>query len=79
VKIPKKYAPVLFVFFVALSMAFLMSFALTWINLGFPADFVPRWRRSWLIAFPVAFAAALAIVPPIKKSVERLTDLSAEN
>ena len=78
-KMPKKYAPILFVFFVALNMSFLMSFALTAINLGFPTDFIQRWLRSWVIAFPVAFVAAFAIVPPIRKLVDWLTDSAAEN
>jgi hypothetical protein len=77
-RIPKKYAQVLFVFFVALTMSFLMSFALTLINLGFPANFLALWLRSWALAFPIAFAAALTVVPPIRKLVERLTGGGAE-
>jgi hypothetical protein len=77
-RIPKKYAPVLFVFFVALTMSFLMSFALTLINLGFSKNFLALWLRSWMLAFPLAFAAALTVVPPIRKLVERLTDGAEE-
>ncbi len=73
-QIPKKYAPVLFVFFVALTISFLMSFALTLINLGFPANFWAPRLRSWMLAFPIAFAAAFTVVPPIRKLVERLTN-----
>jgi hypothetical protein len=39
-RISKKYAQSLFVFFIAISMSFLMSFVLTAINLGFPAAFL---------------------------------------
>jgi hypothetical protein len=72
-RILKKHAQILFVFFVALTMSFLMSFALTGINLGFPANFLLLWLRSWLLAFPIAFAAGLLVVPPIRKLVEKLT------
>jgi hypothetical protein len=45
-KISKKYALFLFIFFVALTMSFLMSFALTLINLGFQANFLALSLRS---------------------------------
>jgi hypothetical protein len=57
-RISKKLAQSLFVFFIAISMSFLMSFVLTAINLGFPADFVWALAASLAIAFPIAFAAA---------------------
>jgi hypothetical protein len=79
VRIPKKYAQILFVFFVALTMSFLMSFALTLINLGFPTIFLALWLRSWALAFPIAFAAAMSVVPPIRRLVERITDGTEED
>jgi len=73
-KIPKKYATGVFIFLVALTMSFLMSFALTIINLGFPDDFARRWMQAFLLAFPIAFVAAYLVVPPIRKFVDTITD-----
>ncbi len=73
-KIPKKYATLVFVFLVALTMSFLMSFALTAINLGFKAEFVGHWLRAFSFAFPVAFVTALLVVPPLRKLVNKITE-----
>ncbi|MFN3481517.1 DUF2798 domain-containing protein [Rhabdaerophilum calidifontis] len=44
-------------------MAFLMTAVITFINLGMPPDFVARWLRAFLIAWPLAYCAALIAAP----------------
>lgn len=78
-RVAKKYSQVFFVFLVTLAMSFLMSLALTAINMGFPSDFVFQWLRAWGLSFPIAFIAAFLILPPIRRLVERLTDSVKQN
>ena len=56
---PKHIQPV----FMAGIMAFLMTGFVTWLNLGLPADFVPRWMHAFVIAWPLATCAAFVAIP----------------
>ena len=53
-------------------MAFLMTGLVTWLNLGFPADFLKRWMTAFIIAWPCA-------APPIgvRLSSHSATGISA--
>ena len=44
--------PARFIFPVLMSgvMAFMMTALVTWLNLGFPADFLARWIHAFVIA-----------------------------
>lgn len=44
-------------------MAFLMTAIITALNLGIPPDFVARWLKAFVIAWPCAYAAALIAAP----------------
>lgn len=53
----------IFPFFQAGIMAFLMTGFVTWLNLGFPPDFVKRWMLAFGKAWPLAYLAALIAAP----------------
>jgi Protein of unknown function (DUF2798) len=57
--------PARFIFPILMSgvMAFMMTALVTWLNLGFPADFLARWVRAFMVAWPCAAVAAFIAIP----------------
>ncbi|MDD3608573.1 MAG: DUF2798 domain-containing protein [Halothiobacillaceae bacterium] len=72
-KLPARYYNLVFAFAMSLTMSFLMSAVITWINLGWAPDLFSRWL---LQAFPSAWAVALPVslfvVPAIRRLVGRM-------
>lgn len=66
---------ILFPFFMALSMAFIMSGVLIFINLGLVNNFIFIWMKSFIIAFAVAFPTAFFITPIVQKIVKKVMSL----
>ncbi|HAY06137.1 MAG TPA: DUF2798 domain-containing protein [Hyphomonas sp.] len=62
-KLPVRVFQPVFGLFMALFMSFLMSGAITAINIGFPPDYLARWMRSWGLAFVLAYPAILIVGP----------------
>jgi Protein of unknown function (DUF2798) len=62
-------------------MAFLMTALITYLNLGFPADYVGRWLKAFAIAWPAATLAAYVAIPIARRAtaaiVARLDGLGA--
>ncbi|MBC7796408.1 MAG: DUF2798 domain-containing protein [Pyrinomonadaceae bacterium] len=77
-KISRKTAGLLFAPTVGLFMSGAMSFVLTAINLGFGADFIWQWLRSFGISFLVALPISTLVVPQIQKFYDGITDKSDE-
>jgi hypothetical protein len=65
----------LFPFFMALTMAFIMSGVLIFINLGLVNNFIFIWTKSFIIAFTVAFPTAFFITPIVQKIVKKVMSL----
>jgi hypothetical protein len=65
----------LFPFFMALTMAFIMSGVLIFINLGLVNNFIFIWMKSFFIAFTVAFPTAFFITPIVQKIVKKVMSL----
>jgi hypothetical protein len=65
----------LFPFFMALTMAFIMSGVLIFINLGLVNNFIFIWMKSFIIAFTVAFPTAFFITPIVQKIVKKVMSL----
>lgn len=65
----------LFPFFMALTMAFIMSGVLIFINLGLVDKFIFIWIKSFIIAFTVAFPTAFFITPIVQKIVKKVMAL----
>jgi hypothetical protein len=59
-----------FIFPVLMSgvMAFMMTALVTWLNLGFPADFMARWLKAFAIAWPCAAASAFIAIPLARRA-----------
>lgn len=66
---------ILFPFFMALTMAFIMSGVLIFINLGLVNNFIFIWMKSFIIAFAVAFPTAFFITPIVQKIVKKVMAL----
>lgn len=66
---------ILFPFFMALTMAFIMSGVLIFINLGLVNNFIFIWMKSFIIAFTVAFPTAFFITPIVQKIVKKVMAL----
>ncbi|MGQ9538934.1 MAG: DUF2798 domain-containing protein [Candidatus Bathycorpusculaceae bacterium] len=56
----------------ALGMSFATSLVLTLINLGLVPGFPLMWLRAFLIGFAVSFPTSLAVIPLVKRIVEKL-------
>jgi hypothetical protein len=54
-----------FIFPVAMAffMALLMTAVVTFINLGFPANFFIQWMKAFAVAWPLASVVAFLAVP----------------
>ena len=68
-KLPKEYAGVLFSFYASAIMVLIMSAVLVALNTGLGAGFGLRLVKSYMIAWPVAFASLLAIRPLVVRMV----------
>lgn len=53
-------------------MAFLMTALITYINLGFPPDYVARWMKAFAIAWPAAAVAAYIAIPIARRGTGRI-------
>ncbi|MES2482201.1 MAG: DUF2798 domain-containing protein [Pseudomonadota bacterium] len=68
-KLPARFAPVAFAFFMSVLVAFVMSLAITAMNIGLADGFLLRVLRSYAAAWPVAFVSVLAARPLVLKLV----------
>lgn len=48
-------------------MSFILSGAITFINIGFVKGFVGIWLHAWLVAYAIAFPAVLLVFPFARK------------
>jgi len=48
-------------------MSFIMSGAITFINLGFVGGFIGIWLHAWLVAYAIAFPTILLVFPFARK------------
>jgi len=71
--IKKKYSQVIFVVITAFGMSIIMSLVITYINIGMDSEFLIRWSKAWLVAFPIAIIAAIIVSPVAKKITDRIT------
>lgn len=53
-------------------MTFLMSFVVTFINIGFVDGFFMLWAKAFWKAYIVAFPAVLTVVPIVRRLVKKL-------
>ena len=70
---PKKYAQVLFIFFMGLGMSLLMTLIITYINTGMDNDYANRFLKAWTVSLPIAIATSLFLGPVTKRFVDKIT------
>ena len=71
-RIPARYAPLLFSALLSSIMAIVSAFVL-FVNQGFSAAFPSRWLTSCLTTWPVAFPTVAVVAPLVRKLVARVT------
>lgn len=54
-------------------MTLIMSFVITFINLGLIERFMHIWMHAWIIAFAIAFPTLLLIFPVVRGLAEKIT------
>ena len=72
-KIPKKFFPVVFAFFLTLVMVMIVSGITTALNVGFTHDFFARWLKAWFLTWCVAFPSAIVVAPWARRLTEKIT------
>lgn len=68
-------AKVIFPVLMAGVMAFLMTALITWLNLGFPPNYLSLWIRAFAIAWPAASVAAFIAVPLARRATTTIVRL----
>lgn len=72
-RIPSRFAPVLFGAILSAIMVGLVSAFVIVTTQGFRPGFPAQWLRSCLMTWPVAFPAVTLVAPWVRKVVGRLT------
>lgn len=67
-----KKQKIIFAFFMSLTMTLIISGVLSVINIGFTADLLSSWLKSFSIVFPIAFPSAIFVAPLAKKLTEKI-------
>ena len=65
--IASKYDKIVFSFFMALLMSGIMSFAVTFFNIGIVSNIAVIWLKAWAFSFVVAFPAIITVSPIVHK------------
>lgn len=73
-RLPKKFAPLIFGAVMSAIMSLVMSFAMTAINVGFAPNFVKLWLEGFVIGFLVATPVSFGAVPVAEKVVNWVTN-----
>lgn len=61
--VPIKYLHQVQAFLLSGFMSFIISGAITFINLGFVDSFIAIWLNAWVVAYAIAFPAILFVFP----------------
>ena len=56
-------------------VVFIVSCVVTFTNIGFRADFIPRWLKAFLTGWPVAAVLAFFAVPYVRRATEAIVRL----
>jgi fructose-specific phosphotransferase system IIC component len=74
-KISKKYAGLLSGALFGIITGIFMSFFLTWLNIGFVANFIQKWMIAYFATLPAGFIISLLVGPIVKAIVDRLIEV----
>ena len=56
-------------------IVFIVSAVVTFTNIGFSADFIPRWLKAFCIGWPVAIVVAFFALPLARRATTGLVRL----
>lgn len=73
-RLPARFAPILFGFLLSGMMSFLVSGISTFKALGIDPGFMGAWLAAWGFAWPIAFLAVLLVAPFVRRIVSFVTD-----
>jgi hypothetical protein len=74
-RIPKRFTPYVFAFFMAGIMAFLMSMVIVAANSGIHSGYLFRVVHAYTLAMPVAFFCVLIVRPVVMHLVSALVHI----
>jgi len=69
---PQKKFHLVFSFVMGAMMISLMTFVITWVNVGLGADFVSRWMKAFGIAYVVGVPVIFFLAPVARKLTGRI-------
>ena len=72
-RIPARFAPILFSALLSAIMVCIVSAFVIAISQGLHAGFLTQWLRSCITTWPVAFVAVSAVAPWVRRVVSRIT------
>jgi len=69
---PQKKFHLVFSFVMGAMMISLMTFVITWVNVGLGLDFVARWMKAFAIAYVVGVPVIFFLAPVARKLTGRI-------
>ena len=72
-RIPARYAPVLFGGILSVLMVAIVSAFVLFISGGMQPGFAAQWLKSCVTTWPVAFVAVTLLAPRVRQVVSRMT------
>lgn len=75
-KIPARFAPILFSALLSAIMVLVVSAYVLLINQGLHEGFLAQWLMSALKTWPIAFPTVAIVAPLVRRAVTRLTVVS---
>ncbi|MEM6636203.1 MAG: DUF2798 domain-containing protein [Pseudomonadota bacterium] len=72
-KIPARFAPVLFAFIMSATLGGVLSAIITALNTGFSDGYPTRWLHAYALAFSLAFPSVTLVAPVVRRFVDRHT------
>lgn len=75
-KLPKRFTPVVFAFYMSAMMALLMCVVIVAINTGISGNYLYRVLKAYALAMPIAFLVLQVVRPVVSKLVEATVSTS---
>ncbi len=48
-------------------MVAMVTLIATWLNIGLTHDFIPKWAKAYIIAWPIAAITGYLVMPPARR------------
>lgn len=74
-RLPARHFHLVFSLLMGLVMVTLMSFFITWMNLGFGPEFFSKWGRVFVLAYLLAVPIIYFLAPVVRRLVSRFVEL----